>query len=1168
MHKLNTTVIALALLALGPSSQSRASVPASAPPYEPPPEALAEGLPGGLTPQGEDDLRRTRDELYGRQLSAEQHAEILSWQPASVDWWLDPVEDLERFRKYHRALALTNNPYFTATQAVVDGFGDAFGLDVLPSPAAAGNSGNAGLLRLSGKLRPDHFHLSFLIRSYLQELLGADLELAFQAYDHAESPPATGKVVLMADVAREVLHRVGRIESLPWEPAETSEPKKLSEADLEAFESWLFDVVELLYPDRRPIEERLYEMFNAVVERNARLAAFQGDDFYAEYERLAGESSIARYHEERAQVLALLDRMAPEWSSHFVEFLGTDYLAAYEEVMTINDSDAIETAIQAADQELRSHQLPPASAFSGPPLVRPDFMVGGITLRLRNQRGFSHQMQLKKDEKQSDVVYHPGGSLPTPAKVYFVQPQCRLGNDCSWVPDFAAWEGGGDAVARWLNFMLSVELRWKGRVSFPADPAVSDYVEQDATQGKLRGDGLVDWNRQAQARQSPRFLLSRTGTWRGHWHNFFETRLKLSTSFTVTDSNNRSYTTSVGASGSGSGPLTVGIQVTETVAWIFTRSVSWSISPRAYEKTLDPSNDGGDVEITCTSSAPPSAPGKTAPASQQEARTRPWPPRGLSLKSANPQDCFCNGDVCLACDAETMHLDAETSQCACNESTDPDDPVISITDDDGQVVDCIPHSELRFGGPGPNIEETILDQIPWRGTTLDPAWGICFYRCYSYSVAIENPETGITTIEPQYRCLTTCFAGLNKLEQRDGRTRLATNRGLGWEPGPWDGFPQEPIEWHPPIDLLAVFGPCHTVDGIQVTECEDSGGGGGGGTGGGAGAGDGPDLQVTLLRLLDPGLIEGDPVQLTTVLHNTGTATAVNSELEVAYQLPSGETRAQRLWTGSLAPGQSRSFDVRSDANAVAPYLATPGAHRVTVTADHLDDVFEVLEDNNQRSLDFQVESGQSAGADLRVAGLSLEPSNPAAPQQVTLHFAIENVGLEPAPASTYRVAVSPPPGGEPAELEQSLGALGAGDRSEHALVIDSTVAGGYAVSVQADVHGDATESDEGNNTRTRTFTVNPDGDCLPCTSGAPDNQVGDRQCHDPTEGDPSQGLVWQCYGVRFDGSSCVASGNHPNGWDAIGPRCPDPATLCDQEMHPDLCGNPGICPGTGSCNP
>lgn len=40
-------------------------------------------------PQSEEDLRRTREALYGRALSEEEHARVLSWRTWDLKWWLD-----------------------------------------------------------------------------------------------------------------------------------------------------------------------------------------------------------------------------------------------------------------------------------------------------------------------------------------------------------------------------------------------------------------------------------------------------------------------------------------------------------------------------------------------------------------------------------------------------------------------------------------------------------------------------------------------------------------------------------------------------------------------------------------------------------------------------------------------------------------------------------------------------------------------------------------------------------------------------------------------------------------------------------------------------------------------------------------------------------------------
>lgn len=130
---------------------------------------------------------------------------------------------------------------------------------------------------------------------------------------------------------------------------------------------------------------------------------------------------------------------------------------------------------------------------------------------------------------------------------------------------------------------------------------------------------------------------------------------------------------------------------------------------------------------------------------------------------------------------------------------------------------------------------------------------------------------------------------------------------------------------------------------------------------------------------------------------------------------------------------------------------------------------------------------------------------------------------------------------------------------------VATTHPGEAQIEVRVDPQGLLQEGDVTNNQGLAVITIYDSAEsCLPCTTGAPLDTVGSLLClADPDTGMPADGSVWQCQGVRADGTSCVASGNHPNGWGYQGPRCPDPATL-PAGLHPDACGIADICPGTG----
>ena len=82
------TATTVSLLAAGASGGEAGAGPPP-PGYPPLPPELQGDLPAGALPQGPEDLARTREALYGRELSPAQHDEILSWRTHDLGWWMD-----------------------------------------------------------------------------------------------------------------------------------------------------------------------------------------------------------------------------------------------------------------------------------------------------------------------------------------------------------------------------------------------------------------------------------------------------------------------------------------------------------------------------------------------------------------------------------------------------------------------------------------------------------------------------------------------------------------------------------------------------------------------------------------------------------------------------------------------------------------------------------------------------------------------------------------------------------------------------------------------------------------------------------------------------------------------------------------------------------------------
>ncbi len=92
MRSLLTLCMTTLLLWAAGVEAGAAQLPPDPPPL--PPELLGD-FPAGTQAQGEADLERTRNALYGRQLSVAQHDEIRSWRPQDLDWWMNTQRQID-----------------------------------------------------------------------------------------------------------------------------------------------------------------------------------------------------------------------------------------------------------------------------------------------------------------------------------------------------------------------------------------------------------------------------------------------------------------------------------------------------------------------------------------------------------------------------------------------------------------------------------------------------------------------------------------------------------------------------------------------------------------------------------------------------------------------------------------------------------------------------------------------------------------------------------------------------------------------------------------------------------------------------------------------------------------------------------------------------------------
>ncbi|MEM9554248.1 MAG: CARDB domain-containing protein [Acidobacteriota bacterium] len=529
-----------------------------------------------------------------------------------------------------------------------------------------------------------------------------------------------------------------------------------------------------------------------------------------------------------------------------------------------------------------------------------------------------------------------------------------------------------------------------------------------------------------------------------------------------------------------------------------------------------------------------------------------WDPASKTCRSC-PDGQEYDGEKCVDnappnC-PDRMTWNEEQQECICQDGFYP------YRDTPYSPLECLRPFELRPKFPNSGTGgDPIVARPPGDGVL----WVLrCQYKDTFDCIDIPLPDGSIVVDCSRKKTLVCEWTPIKlKHEAVPGPNRRVCHYGLGWQACPDDPLPGVPMPAYPDLDLLGVFGACHAVGPVQVTPCA---------SGGASPSSTLPDLEVSLLSFENSTLRPGDAIELRVEVVNRGGVTAANSVLWIHWTPADGTTRFQRLWIGSLAPGQSRSLSARSDSTLDQPFTAMAGTLSVRASADGENTLDEANEANNERSTSRWIATPSGGGPNLRPSWIQVTPQHPVEGSLVTLQVAVDNTGDQPAPAAAHRIRVARP-GGVHTVDTRSTPSLAPGEEWTSQLVVPVPDPGAYTVTVETDVLDGVIETSELDNTHHRQFTVAGDTTCLPCTTGSP-QFVGAEVCLDSVAGVPADGERWRCQGVRFDGSSCVANGNHPNGWQFVGPRCPPPESLCAGTLHADRCGTPGLCPGALDCS-
>ncbi|MER6347975.1 CARDB domain-containing protein [Streptomyces sp. NPDC001595] len=218
-----------------------------------------------------------------------------------------------------------------------------------------------------------------------------------------------------------------------------------------------------------------------------------------------------------------------------------------------------------------------------------------------------------------------------------------------------------------------------------------------------------------------------------------------------------------------------------------------------------------------------------------------------------------------------------------------------------------------------------------------------------------------------------------------------------------------------------------------------------------------PDLTVTGLTWTPASPSETDAVSVDVTVRNSGTASAAATTVNVSLE-------------GTVAGSAPvAALDAGASATVRVPVGKRPmGSYTVSAVVDPTDTVREQDDSNNSRTAASKLVVAQSPGPDLRVTGITSNPSAPAVGAPVSFTVTVHNRGTTGAPAGTVtRLTVGS------TTLNGTTGAIAAGESVTVAVSGTWTAtSGGATLTATADATGTLAETDENNNVFARSLVV------------------------------------------------------------------------------------------------
>jgi hypothetical protein len=218
-----------------------------------------------------------------------------------------------------------------------------------------------------------------------------------------------------------------------------------------------------------------------------------------------------------------------------------------------------------------------------------------------------------------------------------------------------------------------------------------------------------------------------------------------------------------------------------------------------------------------------------------------------------------------------------------------------------------------------------------------------------------------------------------------------------------------------------------------------------------------PDLTLTGLTWTPAAPSEADPVTVNATVRNAGTAAAPATTVNVTVE----GAVAGSAPVPALAAGASTTVPVTVGRRPM-------GSYTVSAVVDPTGTVPEQDDSNNSRTAASRLVVGQSPGPDLRVTGITSNPSAPAVGAQVSFTVSVHNRGTTAVPAGTVTRLTA-----GTTTLNGTTGAVAAGDTVTVPISGTWTATdGGVTLTATADATGTVAETDENNNVFARSLVV------------------------------------------------------------------------------------------------